>query len=357
MRKDDPSTRLKGQQERLSIEEKGVFKPTRTWPVWSRVRQLPRRLLEFEERGVLLGVLALGLLFSVVRPMFLTPHNLLMVSRQIAYLGTMCVGMTFVFITGQIDLSVGSIYGLTTMVMALIMRRGVDPWLVLPMGLALGTALGLVNGLLSRALRIESIIITLGTLGVYRGLALVTTNGWPIVTLPKQHPFFTFLGSGMMAGAVPVPGLVWIGVSLVGGIVLAKTVFGRHVYGVGSSELAARVSGISVGRVKVQVLAISGFCCALAAALATGFLKSAVPLAGIGYELDVIAAVIIGGAKLGGGSGSILGSILGIILVGILTNGLLMIGVSAYWIQATSGLLIISAVAVDRLVYGRRREF
>ena len=319
------------------------------------VVKLSERWSRFEEKGVAAGVLALGLLFTVLSPVFLTPGNLFTVSRQLSYLGIMAVGMTFVFVSGEIDLSVGSMYGLTMIVMATVIKRGVDPWLVLPMGLAFGAVLGLVNGVLSRWLRIESIIITLGTLGAYRGLALGITNGWPIVGLPREHSFFV-LGNGKLGGVVPIPALIWLLVSLIGGLFLAKTVYGRHVYAVGSSELSARVSGIDLNRIKVQALVISGACAALASALGMGFLNSAEPLAGTGFEINVIAAVIIGGAKLGGGSGSMLGSILGIALVGILRNGLLLVGVSAYWIQVASGSLIIFAVAVDKLIYRHARE-
>ncbi len=303
----------------------------------------------FEEKGVLLGLIAVFAVFSVTTPYFFSLSNLLTVSRQVALLGIMAVGMTFVLVCGEVDLSVGSIFGLTMIVMGLLLRQGTNTWVAMLIAWAVGMMCGAVNGALSIALRVPTIIVTIGTMSIFRGITWWSSGGYPVERFAKTGPFFE-LGIGKLAGIVPVPAIIMISLVFIGSIILLKTIFGRRVYATGSNLNAAIYSGVHVNRIKLFSLIIMGLMSGISGTIGLAHMQSADPNGGTGYELDVIAAVIIGGTKLGGGAGTVLGSLLGIFIIGIVRNGLVLLGISVYTQVIVSGVIVVLAVAIGRFI-------
>lgn len=303
-----------------------------------------RRLVAAREAG-LAGVLVLLVLFLAWQsPFFLTSGNLIVVGRQASLSLIIAVGMTFVILAGGIDLSVGSTVALTSILTGEFMvSLGLNPVVAAIMALLCGIGVGLVNGVIVATTAIPPFVVTLGMLAVARGLALGITQGQTISGLP---PSFLILGQGSLAG-IPIP--VWIaaGVAITAHLVLARTRFGRNVYFIGSNEQAAVLSGIRVRRTKIAIFAIAAGLAALEAVIETARLSVGQPSAGNGYELVAIGAVVIGGASLFGGEGSILGTVLGTLLLALIQNGLILLGISAYWQQVFSGVIIVAAVALN----------
>jgi ribose transport system permease protein len=314
-------------------------------------RSLFLRLRGLQEIGVLVALVALCIALAVSTPTFPTALNLLKVLRQSSYIGIMAVGMVFVVTMGDIDLSVGSILTLTNIVTALALRAGLPFPVALLVGVATGAACGFVNGSLAVLLRIPMIIVTLGTLSIYRGVALILCNNSPISQFPKDGVFFT-VGGGAIGG-VPTSVIVMLMVSLVGWIVLTRTVQGRRISAIGGAPVTARLSGIPIDRYRIAVMTFNGLIAALAGIIALAFLQSADPSTGPGYELWVIASVIIGGTALSGGRGSVPGAILGALIIYVIRNGLVLLGAPSNTDIAVTGGAIIVAVAIDSFV--RRR--
>jgi len=303
----------------------------------------------FRELGALTGLVFLCISLSLLSPDFLRLSNLINVMRQVTVIAIMTAGMTFVILTAGIDLSVGSILGLTSCIMAgLIKSLGIPVCLSVGAGLLLGALLGATNGLLITKARLPPFIATLGMMSVARGLAYVYTHGAPIYGLPSS---FRFLGEGMW-GPLPFPVLLMVLVFSTAHLVLTRTRLGRYAYAIGGNEEATRLSGVPVDRYKLWVYCISGFLAAVSGAILAARLDSAVPVAGTGSELDVIAAVVIGGTSLMGGEGKVTGSLIGALIMGVVRNGLNLLLVSPYWQSVVIGLIILLAVAVDLL---RRR--
>jgi len=303
-----------------------------------------RSVLAAQEAG-LAGVVLVVVLFLTWRsPYFLTTGNLVVVGRLAALSLIIAVGMTFVILAAGIDLSVGSTVALTSIITGEAMvTLGLNPVLAVVLALAGGVAVGLVNGLIVASTAIPSFVVTLGMLAAARGLALGITKGQTLSGLPAG---FLVLGQGSIAG-VPIP--VWIAVlaALVAHVVLTRTRFGRNVYFIGSNEQAAVLSGIRVFRTKVAIFAIAGGLAGLEGVIETARLSVGQPSAGNGYELVAIGAVVIGGTSLFGGEGSILGTVLGTTLLALIQNGLILLGISAYWQQVFSGVIIVAAVALN----------
>ena len=293
---------------------------------------------------IALLVLAAGL--AVLSPDFLTVGNLLDVTRQVSINAVISFGMTLVILLGGIDLSVGSILAVSSLVAALLMRAGDSAALATSIAIVCGALMGAVNGLLVTKGRVAPFIATLGTMTLLRGLALVLCQGSPISGFPSQ--FFAALGGGYLARLIPLP-VVWMLVLFaILWFVLDRTVFGRHVYATGGNPEAASLSGVNVDRVQILVYTLSGFTAAAAGIILTSRLDSAQPTAGAGYELDAITAVVLGGTSLSGGRGWIFGTLLGALLIGVLNNGLNLVGVSAFYQQVIKGSVILLAVLLDR---------
>ena len=298
--------------------------------------------------GIALALVAETALFALLSPHFLTTDNLLNISLQTSITAIIAAGMTFVILTGGIDLSVGSLVALVGIVATLVVRSLAPPaWgmaAALAVGLIAGAASGYLAGLSITRFRITPFIATLALMTVWRGLAFIVTEGRPIWELP---PEFTTLGGGRWAG-VPVPTLLMALVFIGAHVTLMHTRFGRHVYAVGGNIEAARLAGIKTHRVLVQVYVLCGALTALSGILLASRLSSGQPNAGLMYELDVIAAVVVGGASLSGGRGSIIGTFIGSMLIGVLRNGLNLLDVGSYVQQVIVGAVILLAVMSDK---------
>jgi ribose transport system permease protein len=239
-------------------------------------------------------------------------------------------------------------------VFGILLQDGVPMWGAIPLTLLAGCGMGALNGILSIALRVPTIIITLGMLNAYRGLADQISNGYPVQNFSTSGGFWD-IGNKRLFGHIPYDALVLVIFALLAGYVLRRTAIGLHIYAMGSMRRAAELAGLHVDRLRMGVLIFNGFAAGVAALLAVAQSQTADPNLGTGYELDAIAAVIIGGAKLAGGAGTVLGSVLGLLLIGMIRNGLVIVGVSIYLLVVVSGLVVIAAVAIDRF-FARRRE-
>jgi ribose/xylose/arabinose/galactoside ABC-type transport system permease subunit len=309
------------------------------------------RIFRAREAGIALVVIIIMFGLSIATPNFATADNLAIVARIIALNSIIAMGMTLVILLGGIDLSVGSVVALASVVLGYVLvRMGMPIWVSILAGLLTGVVVGLINGALVVKTGVASFIITLGMMGLARGLALVITKGSTISGLPEAY---LALGQGYW-GLVPYPVIIMLVLAVVIHIMLSRTTFGRRIYFIGSNEDAAVLSGINVNRVKVLVFMICSTLAATEAVIETARMSTAQPASGVGYELTAIGAVIIGGASMSGGEGTILGTILGATLLGLITNGLILLGVSAYWQQVFSGAIIILAVALD--TWRRRRS-
>ncbi len=305
------------------------------------------------------------------RNKFLNAQNLTQLAKDTSFIAIMAVGMTFVIIAGQIDLSVGSIYALAAVLSALVLHQfGPDgsratqgvAGAILGTVLCFGTGLlcGLLNGLMIVALRVHPFIITLGTMAIYRGVAFIATRGQSVGVFPAPFravladgriPGFQFLGLPPLAvgGVSLVPLVLMVVVAATGGVVLSRRVFGRRIYAVGGNELASRFSGIEVGGVKLKVFLVSGLTAGLAAWLSLGYYGSATSGDGQGYELNVIAAAVVGGASLSGGKGTALGALMGALIIQMISSGIIILGIDQNYSQIIVGAVVIVAVLMDQV--------
>ncbi len=291
--------------------------------------------------GVFAALILLVIAASMLSDRFLSVPNLLNILRQVAIVGILAIGMTFVILTKGIDLSVGSLLGISVVLYAGLLEN-YSMVVAIPVGLGAAMLAGLVNGIGVAWARIPPFIMTLGMLSFARGLAFIYTGGTPI---PILNESFYDLGNGYLAG-IPIPSLILLAVLAVSAIVLSLTAFGRSVYGIGSNEEAARLSGVPVNFYKILVYVISGLVSGLAGLVYASQLSIGTPIAGQGYELDAIAAVVVGGTSLFGGKGTVAGTFVGTLIIGVLANILNLTGVDPYVQQLFKGALIVIAVYV-----------
>lgn len=312
----------------------------------------PREVLSHYGRqfGTLIGLVGLIIILWILTPHFLTVSNLLNVAQQTSINAIIAVGLTFVIITAGIDLSVGSIMAFAGVVLASVLHTGIPVPLALLLGLSVGLLCGIANGLLISYGRLPPFISTLGMMSVARGAALLYTQGRPISGFSKS---FRFLATGEFFH-IPTPVIIMTGVYLVAHFILARTKLGRYTYAMGGNEEAAILSGVNVKFHKTIVYGISGMLSALGAIILTARLNSAQPIAGIMYELDAIAATVIGGTSLMGGEGKIIGTLIGAFIMGVLRNGLNLLGVSSFIQQTVIGSVIILAVLMDMALKKQR---
>lgn len=296
--------------------------------------------------GILLSFLILFVALSFAHGNFLSTGNLLNVLRQVSINGILAIGMTFVILTGGIDLSIGSVLAVTGVVAGSLVTGGdpSNPVLALLAAIAVGALFGTVNGTLIARFSVPPFVVTLGMLSMARGATLLYSNGRPI---PNLSPAFRWLGQGFVLG-IPVPVIVFALVFVLAWITLRFTVYGRWVYAVGGNVKSARTSGIPTRTVIFSVYALMGALAGLAGAILTARTTSALPQAGLGYELDAIAAVVIGGTSLTGGIGSVGYTLIGALIIGVISNGLDLMGVSSYYQQIIKGAIIVVAVLIDR---------
>lgn len=290
-----------------------------------------------------LAVVLLGFVLSIISPYFLTSSNILNVLRQVSIIAIVAVGMTMVIITGGIDLSVGSILALSSVFVAILLNKGIPITISIIVGLIVGVIIGFFNSvLITSRIRTPPFIATLATMSIARGLTMVITGGRPIYGLPDK---FGFIGGGYLFG-IPVPVIVMLIVVTIGHIFIAYTAEGTYIFAVGGNPEAARLSGVNISKIKILVYSLSGLTSAIAGVILASRLTSVEPLSGSGYELDAIAASVIGGADLMGGEGNLLGTFMGALVMGILRNGLNLLNVSTYWQQVVIGSVIALTVAI-----------
>jgi ribose transport system permease protein len=313
-------------------------------PAYAGVLDTMRNWLKIRELNILSVLILVGIVISIFSPYFLTTNNLMGVFRSFSLVGIMSIGMMLVIITGGIDLSVGSVMGLSSLMTALAFQHGLGPLPAVLSGLCAGLMVGAFNGVLITWIQLPPFIATLGTLSIGRGLMYIITKGVPLT--PDVPDSFTFIGQGYF-GFVPVPVVIMLLLTVGFSILMRRTRFGRHVYATGGNEVAARLSGVRTHRVKFTVYALSGLIAALAGVVSFSRFVSAEPASGFGAELDVIAAAAIGGASLSGGVGSVEGAIIGAALAGIITNGVVLLNIDTYAQQAITGCVILIAVSID----------
>jgi ribose transport system permease protein len=298
-----------------------------------------------ERLGVLPVLIALIVVMSVIAPNFLTVDNFFEVARQVSVNAILALGVTFVILTAGIDLSVGSLLGLSALIALLAAKAGLPTPVCLLGALAVGVAGGLLNGLLVARLALASFIVTLAALTIFRGLVFIGTDGSAVT--PASVPF-AWIGQGSV-GSVPVAVIVMVAVFAGAWLLLNRTVFGLRVLAVGGNAEAARLAGIPVKRTLTIVYVLSGLCAGIAGIILAARLQSAVPDLGTGYELNAIAAVVLGGTSLAGGRGSLAGTLVGAMIIGVLGNGLVLMNVPSFWQLLIQGLVILVAVVIDRV--------
>jgi ribose transport system permease protein len=327
-------------------------RPSQFWS--GSAGSLLKRVGSQQDLPLLVVLLAMIGVIAWFHPEYLHHASLINLARNASYFGTMAFGMVFLLSMREIDLSVGAIFGLSILVAAKLMERGVDPWIAAALSLLVGIACGAVNGLISNILKVQTIIVTLGTLSMFSALALILAGDTTVVDLPINNSFFTGYGGGWQG----IPTSIWmaIGVGICCQVLYRHTRFGYRVRAIGSNPEAARLAGISIGRTRLEALMLQGFICALIGTTTLAYIEAADPNTGQGYELSVIAAAIIGGTALSGGSGSIPGAMIGALIISTISTGLIQFGISADWGDFATGAVIVAAVALDTALKRRRAQ-
>lgn len=315
--------------------------------------QWRQRLARFDELGILLALILFFLLGALSSPYFLTINNLAGILQNITFLGFLSIGVGLVLMAGEMDISVGSVFGLTAVVTALVLRSGYPLWAGIMAGLLVGLLCGLLNGIVAQAIKVPVVVVTLATLGIYRAVALGLANGSPVGGLPDSPIFFDWFGQGTLFDVSYIT-VLFLGIALVTETVLRWTSTGFRVLAIGSNPQAAHLIGFHVERTRVALLAFSGFAAGVSGVCSVAYLNTATPTGGTGYELSALAAVIIGGVKLTGGRGSVLGVLLGLGVIGIFQNLIVLWSISPNWTQGVSGLILIAAMTLTWLA--RRGE-
>ncbi len=305
-----------------------------------------KKFVKSSSFNILIILVAMVVLLSIISPPFRSITNLLSVIKLFVPIAIAGIGVCMVIITGGIDLSLGSVYGLAGVITALGMSQfGMSSFVSIVMGLAVAAGVGLANGALIEKINLPPFIATLATMSIARGLCYIITQGYPISNLNES---FLFLGQGSI---FQIPTAIWcmVVVAILFSIFLNKTVTGRRIYAVGGNEEATRISGVNTSRIKILVYTLSGVLAGLAGIITASKLGIGQPTSGTGFELDAIAAVAIGGASLSGGSGTVTGTIIGAAIMGVLRNALVLLSVDAYWQQFIIGFVILFAVAADQI--------
>lgn len=313
-----------------------------------RLRDLP------DETGVIVALLALVVIVGILRPTFFAPVTLVQQLSGAAFIGMLALAMVFVVVIRDIDLSVGWMFNFSAVIAAKAMVAGIDPWLGAGIAIVFGALLGLVNGILAVWLRIPVIIITLGTLSAYRGLSLVVNESRAVVPPDKSSTFFALFDIRLF-DLIPFVAILFLVLAIGLHLLLHRTRFGYRVQAIGSNPEAARLGGIPVDRTRILVLVLMGAVAGLTGATFLGFREAIDPVTGGDYLLPVVAAVIIGGTALSGGRGTLIGAVIGALIIQVITTGILFLGVDVKWSTFVTGAVIIIAVAVDQLVR-RQRE-
>lgn len=296
-------------------------------------------------------IIAISIIMSFVSPVFSTPKNIINIIRQISINGIIAVGMTFVILTGGIDLSVGSVVAVTSVVCGYLLQQGTNWLLTCIVALLISLCYGVINGFLVSYINFQPFIATLATVTMGSGIALAFSNGKPFTISDKS---FLAIGQGYALG-IPIPIILLVIVVAIGMIILKTTTFGRYVFAIGGNENAAKLSGVRTRRVKLLVYVISALCASVVGLILSARISSGQPTAGEGYELDAIAAVAIGGTSMSGGVGSLTGTIFGFILLGLMTNSMNLLNINSFYQEIAKGALIIIAVFLDMASKGKSK--
>jgi len=297
--------------------------------------------------GVLIATIVIGVIFSLLAPNYFTSYTMLILLRQTSELGIVAMAMAILIISGEFDLTVGAIYAVVGVAIGILFKQfGVDLWLAAALGMFIAVSFGYLNGLLITKTGMNSFIGTLALMMVYRGIAMITTGGSPVTSFPKVT-FFEIAGRAKLFGVIPIP-ILWltlIGIALY--FLLHKTEFGIKVFATGDNKEAARLAGINTDKIKIRCFMLTATCAGIASIISLGFLRTATPSQGGGMELEAIAAAVIGGTAMTGGTGSILGTFLGALIMAQVRIGLVLMGTDAYIQEAFVGLVIAVAVIIN----------
>lgn len=310
------------------------------------MNELKSKKMSIGALGPVIALVALIIVVSVMNPSFLATDNLLNLLRQVSINALIAFGMSFVILTGGIDLSVGSTLALSGALVAGLIAKGISPILAIIIGMLLGAFLGMINGLLITKGGMAPFIATLATMTIYRGSTLVYTDGNPITGIGDSF-LFQYIGRGYLFG-IPFPIIIMLVSFLILYILLHKTAFGKKTYAVGGNLKAASIAGVKTDKVQTLIYTLSGLMASVAGIILTSRLNSAQPTAGQAFEMDAIAAVVLGGTSLSGGKGRLFGTLMGALIIGTINNGLNLLGVSSFYQQIVKGLVIIIAVLLDR---------
>ncbi|CAM2157427.1 Autoinducer 2 import system permease protein LsrC [Pararobbsia alpina] len=309
-----------------------------------------------DEVGVAVALIVLVVLIGIARPRFINPFNLLTILGNTTFQGLLSLGMVFLLAIREIDLSVGWMFNFSAVFSAMLMTMGWNPWLAACGGIGFGAALGLINGVLAVGLRLPSIIVTLGTYSMFQGLSLVVNKGRAIVPPDTASAFFDIV-SAKVFHIVPVVAVIFVVIAVLLHVVLRRTRFGYRVQAVGSNPDAARLAGMPLGWIRLQTLVLMGAISGLSGAMYVGFRGAIDPNEGSDFALIVIAAVIVGGTPLSGGAGTVIGAVIGMLIIQVISSGIVFFGIDATWSTFVTGAVIVLAVTLDQFVkYQRRRS-
>lgn len=314
-------------------------------------RKIAKKLLQQRELGLFLLILVMFTGLSIAKPTtFFTSGNVFNILKQVSLITIVAVGQTLVMTSGGIDLSVGFNLGLNGVLLAFFIQEGMPPIPAVIIGMMASIVVGLLNGVIITKLNLPAFIVTLGIAKIARGVMYVVTRGYPI---PVRTPFILWLGNGYI-GPFPVPMLIMVVVVAIGAFLLNSTVFGNRTKAIGGNEQAARLSGINITRNKILVFGFAGLMASIAGLIMVGRVNAGNPNSGLNFDLDSIAATIIGGTSLAGGEGTVIGTLLGAILLGIIANGLVLLNVNMYWQTIVAGAIIIIVCSIDGLTRAKR---
>ena len=316
--------------------------------------RIVNRIKDLDEGGTLFVLFVLIVVFSFLSPQFLTLNNTMNISRQITEVTIAAIGVTFVIITGEIDLSSGAVYGLAGTVFAYLMASGTDPTISFLVAMVLSVAIGTISGTIVTKLRVPAFIITLAMMMILRGCVYIITQGRQIIGVPKDN--WVFLLGARINDVFPVQVILMIMLVVIFSFILKNTTFGFNVYATGGNIRAAEVSGINTSRVKITCFALASGLAGLAGIISVTYLGSLYPTAGSGREMDVVAACILGGTALAGGIGTIFGTLIGATIIGIIKNALVLLGVESYYQSAAIGIVILIGIIVDTIVRRRKMQ-
>jgi ribose/xylose/arabinose/galactoside ABC-type transport system permease subunit len=305
-------------------------------------------VFDVQQWGIIIVLVVLVIVLGISTPVFLSPRNIRNILQQVSTLGILSVGMTVLMISGGIDLSVGSSISVVAVIVGSLLKAGYSVGIAIVLGLVIGSAIGLINGLLASHTRAHPFILTLGTMTLFQGVAIIITEGYPITDLGRK---FEFIG-GALVWNVPFIVLLFFAVLIIGFFVLKYTRLGRTAYAIGGNEYTTYLAGVNVKRFKIVFYVLCGFLTGLASLVLASRISSAIPTMGTGFELQSIAAAVIGGIPLAGGKGSVWGTLTGVLLLGIIANGLNLLHVEASWQYVVTGAIIVFAV----IIHEHRRQ-